>query len=164
MGPDAIGGYAANGSIKAYGDLLSNKSDFYPALVDNFTVDGKFYCAPKDFSTLALIINTDMWTKAGLTDADIPQTWDQLAAVSAKLTTKDHAGLAFGPQWERIGVFAAEAGGGLLADGKAAVNSDANLAALKYVQSHLKDGTFAYSSDLGAGWGGEAFGKQLLPW
>jgi multiple sugar transport system substrate-binding protein len=161
MGPDAIGGFAANGSLKAYGDLLKNKSDFYPALVDNFTVDGNFYCAPKDFSTLALVINTDMWTAAGLTDADIPQTWDDLAKVSAKLTGDGHVGLGFGAEFQRIGVFTAEAGGGLVVHGKADVNSAANLTALQYVQSHLKDGTFAYASDLGAGWGGEAFGKQL---
>ena len=28
-------------------------------------------------STLALFINTDLWTAAGLTDADIPTTWDR---------------------------------------------------------------------------------------
>ena len=43
--------------------------------MQTFTYDGKFYCAPKDFSTLALEINTDLWTKAGLTDADIPKDW-----------------------------------------------------------------------------------------
>src|SRR5690606_21328204 len=30
-----------------------------------------------------------------------------------------------------------------------------------YVQDHLKDGSFAYAADVGAGWGGEAFGKAL---
>ena len=77
LAPEALAGYAANGSIAAYGDDLANRDDFYPSLVDNFTVDGKFYCAPKDFSTLALIINTDLWSAAGLTDADVPTTWDQ---------------------------------------------------------------------------------------
>ena len=43
----------------------TNKGDFYPSLVKNFTYDGKFYCAPKDFSTLQLIINTDLWKAAG---------------------------------------------------------------------------------------------------
>ena len=81
--PTAIAGYAGNGSLSAYGDELENKDDFYPSLVENFTVDGEFYCAPKDFSTLALIINTDLWAAAGLTEADIPTTWDELAAVSA---------------------------------------------------------------------------------
>ena len=56
--------------------------DFYESLRTAFTYDGKFYCAPKDFSTLALQINTDLWTKAGLTDADVPTTWDQLTAAA----------------------------------------------------------------------------------
>jgi len=161
MSPDAIGGYAGNGSLKAYGDLLTNKADFYGPLVDNFTVDGDFYCAPKDFSTLALVINTDLWTAAGLTDADLPKTWDDLTAVSATLTADGRTGLAFGPEFQRIGVFFAEAGGGLVVDGAAAANSPENVEALTYVQSNLNDGNFAFSSDLGAGWGGEAFGKQL---
>ena len=71
----------------AYGDQLDMKSDFYDGLVKTFTYDDKFYCAPKDFSTLALIVNTDLWTKAGLTDADVPKTWADLETVAKKLTT-----------------------------------------------------------------------------
>ena len=33
-----------------------------------------------------LVINTDLWTKAGLTDADIPKDWAGLEAVAKKLT------------------------------------------------------------------------------
>lgn len=163
LGTDQLAGFAGNGSLKAYGDLLSNKDDFYPSLVGNFTYDGSFYCAPKDFSTLALLINTGLWEKAGLADADIPTTWDQLADVAAKLTSGDTKGLVFGSEYQRIGVFMAENGGRLVSeDGATAVaNSDANVEALTYVQQHLKDGTFAYAKDVGAGWGGEAFGKQL---
>ena len=163
LSPDQIAAYAANGSIKAYGDQLSNKGDFYPSLVENFTVDGKFYCAPKDFSTLALVINTDLWADAGLTDADIPTSWDQLDAAAAKLTNDDQVGLAFDAQYQRVGTFMAQAGGRLVtADGKQAVaDSPENLAGLEYVKKHLDDGTFAYSADVGAGWGGEAFGKEL---
>ncbi|MDQ1556588.1 MAG: multiple sugar transport system substrate-binding protein, partial [Actinomycetota bacterium] len=43
LSADAVAGYAANGSLLAYGDQLKNKSDFYPSLVKNFTYDGKFY-------------------------------------------------------------------------------------------------------------------------
>lgn len=163
LDPALLAGYAQNGSLKAYGDLLKNKSDFYPSLVTNFTYQGTFYCAPKDFSTLQLVINTDMWTKAGLTEADYPTTWDQLAADAKKLTSGKTKGLVFNGEIARIGVFMAQAGGRLVsADGtKAEANSDANVQALTYVQSHLKDGTFAYAKDVGAGWGGEAIGKQL---
>lgn len=161
LSTDAIAGYAGNGSLVAYGDELANKDDFYPSLVENFTVDGEFYCAPKDFSTLALIINTDLWQAAGLTEADVPTTWDELAAVSKTLTTDGRVGLAFGAEYQRVGTFMAQAGGGMVVDGQAVANSPENVEALEYVKSHLEDGTFAYAADVGAGWGGEAFGKQL---
>ena len=66
----------------------------YPALVQSFSVDNKLICAPKDVSTLALFINTTDWAKAGLTDADIPKNWDQLATVAKKLTTGGQVGLS----------------------------------------------------------------------
>jgi multiple sugar transport system substrate-binding protein len=163
LAPEKLAGYAENGSLEPYGDLLSNKDDFYPSLVQNFTLDGEFYCAPKDSSTLALVVNTDMWAEAGLTDADVPTTWDQLDAVAAALTSGDRAGLAFGAEYQRVGAFMAGAGGRLVSeDGTTAVaDSPENLEALEYVKGHLEDGTFAYAADLGAGWGGEAFGKGL---
>ncbi len=160
LSTDQIAGFAKNGSLQAYGDELKNKDDFYPSLVENFTVDGQFYCAPKDFSTLALIINSTMWADAGLTDADLPQTWDDLAAVAKKLTTPEHVGLAFGAEYQRVGTFMAQAGGGLVKDGAAIADDKANVEALEYVKSHLADGTFAFAKDVGAGWGGEALGKQ----
>ncbi|MFZ8324106.1 extracellular solute-binding protein, partial [Staphylococcus aureus] len=94
-------------------------------------------------STLALVINTDLWSAAGLTDADIPKTWDQLASVAQKLTADGRVGLAFGAEYQRVGAFIAQAGGGLLSDGKATADSSANVEALQYVKTHLNDGTFA---------------------
>ncbi|WP_369374546.1 extracellular solute-binding protein [Promicromonospora sp. Populi] len=161
LAPEAIAGYAGNGSLQAYGDELTNRDDFYPSLVENFTVDDTFYCAPKDFSTLGLVINTELWADAGLTDADIPTTWDELTAVAETLTTDDQVGLAFGAEYQRVGTFMAQAGGGLVVDGAAVANSAGSVEGLDYVRTHLEDGTFAYAADLGAGWGGEAFGREL---
>lgn len=47
-------------------------------LLQTFTYKGNLYAAPKDVSTLQLVINTDMWQAAGLTDNDYPKTWDEL--------------------------------------------------------------------------------------
>lgn len=158
---DSVATYASNGSLEPYVTQLKNKDSFYPSLVKAFTVNGKEYAAPKDFSTLALVINTDMWTAAGLTDKDYPTTWDQLESVAKKLTTPQHVGLAVSGQFERLGVFMAEAGGWLVDDkGKAAANSDANVQGLTYAKKLLSDGAMKYASQLGAGWGGEAFGTQ----
>jgi multiple sugar transport system substrate-binding protein len=163
LSPDAMYTYAATDSLEPYAENLSNADDFSPALREAFTVDGQFMCAPKDFSTLALIINTDMWTEAGLTDDDIPTTWDELAAVAGQLTTDEHVGLGFGPEIQRVGVFMAQAGGAFVdEDGTTAVvDSAENAEALQYVKDQMAAGSFAYSSDLGAGWGGEAFGNGL---
>ncbi|MGC5171699.1 sugar ABC transporter substrate-binding protein [Micromonospora sp. DT81.3] len=161
LSPEALAGYAGNGSLQAYGDELSNKDDFYPSLVENFTLDDEFYCAPKDFSTLALIINNDLWAAAGLTEEDIPTTWDELSTVAQTLTTGGQVGLAFGPEYQRVGTFMAQAGGGMVVDGEAVADSPENVEALDYVKAHLADGTFAYATDIGATWGGEAFGKGL---
>lgn len=158
---DNLVGWADNGSLEPYGDQLENADDFYPSLKEAFTVDGTFYAAPKDFSTLALVINTDLWEDAGLTDADIPTTWEQLSAVAKQLTKGKRVGLAFGAELQRVGVFMAQAGGGLVTDGAATANSEPNVRALSYVKQLITDGSAAFATDLGAGWGGEAFGKEL---
>lgn len=158
---DSLAGFAANGSLYPYGEELANKDDFYPTLLESFTYDDQLYCAPKDFSTLGLVINTDMWAAAGLTDADIPTNWEQLTSVATKLTTPEHVGLSFSPEYARVGAFMKQAGGSLLnADQtEATVDTAENLAGLEYVKSLLASGSAKFSSELGAGWGGEAFGK-----
>ena len=154
--------YASAGSLEPYGDSLPDKDDFYPALRQAFTYDGKLYCAPKDFSTLGLQINTTAWSKAGLTDADIPTTWDELAAVAKKLTTGKQVGLAIGDTRDRIGAFMVEAGGWVTNKDATKVTADSpeNLKALEYVRKLLADGSAKYPKQLDSGWSGEAFGKQ----
>ncbi|GAA0375500.1 hypothetical protein GCM10009530_27520 [Microbispora corallina] len=153
--------YASVGALEPYGDKISNSTDFYESLRTTFTYDGKFYCAPKDFSTLALVVNQDLWSKAGLGDGDVPTTWDQLTAVSRKLKAKGVTPLVFGDTRDRVGAFMVQAGGWITSpDGKTATaDSPENLTALQYVQSLLKDKLAQFPKQLDAGWGGEAFGK-----
>ncbi len=160
VGADQLANYAKAGNLLDYGDSLSNANDFYPTLKASFTYDGKLYCAPKDVSTLALFINTDMWTKAGLTDADIPKNWDQLATVAKKLTSGKVPGLVLSPERDRLDAFLVQNGGYLVdASGKPTVNSQANIDALTFVKKMYTDGELKWFKDLGAGWAGEAFGK-----
>ena len=162
VGADQLANYAKAGNLLDYGDSLSNAGDFYPTLKASFTYDGKLYCAPKDVSTLALFINTDMWTKAGLTDADIPKNWDQLAADAKKLTSGKTPGLVLSPERDRLDAFLVQNGGYLVDDqGKPTVNSQSNIDALTFVKKMYTDGELKWFKDLGAGWAGEAFGKGL---
>lgn len=157
LSTDALAGYASNGSLAAYGND-ADTSGFYPALIEAFTLDGEQYGLPKDVSTLALIINTDLWEAAGLTDDDIPTDWDQLAEVAERATSDDVVGLTMSTEYQRVGAFMAAAGGELVTDGEATANSPENVEALEYLQSLIEAGSLRFSSDLGAGWGGEAFG------
>ncbi len=152
--------YAKNGSLFAYADQLKDNDDFYESLRTAFTYDGKQYCAPKDFSTLALEINSDSWSSAGLTDADIPKTWEELANVAKKLTTKSQAGLGLGTGIDRVGAFVVQNGGWWLNQDstKATAATPEVQEALKFVQDNVKTGSFKFANQLDSGWGGEAFG------
>lgn len=158
VGSDVVASYAANGSLAAYGADLPDTDDFSPNLRSAFTVDGTFYCAPEDFSTLALIVDEQAWAAAGLTDADVPTTWDQLASVAGRLTTGGRTGLVTSSEYQRLGAFMAEAGGSLVTDGKATADSAQNVEALRYVKGLLSAGSTRFAADVGAGDGTEALG------
>ena len=155
-----VANYAKAGNLLDYGESLSNAADFYQTLKDSFTYDGKFYCAPKDFSTLALFINTDMWKAAGLTDADIPKDWAGLEAAAKKLTAAPVSGLSISPERDRLDAFLVQNGGYLVDDaGAATANSQENIDALAFVKKLYTDGSLKWPKELGASWAGEAFGK-----
>jgi multiple sugar transport system substrate-binding protein len=158
MGWDQFANYAGNGYLEPYADDLDNAGDFYPSLADTYTYDGTFTCAPKDFSTLGLIINTDMWAAAGLTDADIPTDWDGLEAVAKKLTTGGTVGLSFGLEYARLGVFMNQAGGTVQDGDTITADSPENLEGIEYVQKLHDEGVLKFPSEIDAGWSGEALG------
>jgi multiple sugar transport system substrate-binding protein len=158
---DQFANYAKGGSLYAYGDRISDSSDFSAQLRKSFTYDGKLVCLPKDTSTLGLAINTAMWKKAGLTAADYPKTWDQLAKVAAKLTKGGVTGLVTTNEYARLGVFLKQAGGWITDPGQTRMTADSpqNRKGLEFAKKMLRAGTMKYMTQVDSGWGGEAFGK-----
>lgn len=152
--------YASAGNLYPYADQLTDPEDFYENLRTTFTFEDQQYCAPKDFSTLALQINNTAWEAAGLTEDDVPTTWDELSTVAKTLTTGDQVGLAMAPTRDRLGAFLVQAGGYWVNEDSTAATAETpeNVEALTFVQTLLNDGSAAYPVDLDAGWGGEAFG------
>jgi multiple sugar transport system substrate-binding protein len=161
LGNDQVATYAKAGDLAPL-DGLKNVKAFYPSLKAAYTFGGHLYAAPKDFSTLGLVINTASWKNAGLTSKSYPTTWAQLAAVAKKLTKSGQVGLCTNPEFHRLGVFMVQAGGWLVSkNGKTAtVNSANNLKAFNFVKSMLRAGSMKLTNQLGVGWGGEGFGKQ----
>lgn len=158
---DQFANYAKGGSLYPYGDQIKDADDFPAQLRSSFTHGGKLVCLPKDTSTLALAINTDLWKTAGLTAKDYPTTWDQLKKVAAKLTAGGVTGLVTTGEYARVGVFMKQAGGWITnaEQTKMTADSTQNTEALSYVQSLLKSGSMKYASQVDTNWGGEALGK-----
>ena len=68
--------------------------------VDAHVIDGKVYYIDYGMMTGSVYYNKAMWEAAGLTEADIQKTWDEMRDVAKKLTIKDgdkliQAGLNF---------------------------------------------------------------------
>lgn len=163
LDPASFQTLASDGSLAPYGNEVTDPSTFYPALTKSFTYKNQTYCAPKDFSTLALEINTTMWKAAGLTDADLPTTWAKLESDAKKLTTGKVTGLVVSDTLDRVGAFMAEAGGTYMnADAtQFTFDSPQNLQGLQFVQRLAKEKVLKFPKQVGAGWGGEALGKGL---
>jgi multiple sugar transport system substrate-binding protein len=127
--------------LAATGDSIQDSSDFYP--------------------TLAVEINTDLWKKAGLTDADLPTTWAKLEAAAKALTGNGVTGLVMSDTLDRVGAFMVEAGGSYMnADGTAFdFSSPQNVQGLQFVQKLAKEGVLKFPKQIGETWGGDSMGS-----
>ena len=72
--------------------------------VDAHVIDGEVYYIDYGMMTGTVYYNKEMWANAGLTEADIPKTWDEMREVAKKLTIKEgdnliQAGLNFNDEY-----------------------------------------------------------------
>jgi multiple sugar transport system substrate-binding protein len=132
---------------------------FYPRLLNGFRYKGQLYGLPKDWSPLALEANTTMLAKAGVT---APKTWTQLSTALQKLKAAGQPPMCLSIDLARILAFMYQNKGGFLnaSKTKAIVNSSANASAIGQYLTWLKNGLAQTPAQLGAGWCGEALGKE----
>jgi len=69
--------------------------------------NGKIYYTDSLINSGTIYYNKKLWKEAGLSDADIPKTWDQFREVAKKLTKKDgnkitQAGFNFNQEYETM--------------------------------------------------------------
>lgn len=93
--PNAVAQYVKTNAVlpitlTGNGDGKINVDDFAPALVKEFTYDGKLYAVPANYATLSLYYNKALFTAAGVTP---PTTVDEFKAAAKKLTSGDTYGL-----------------------------------------------------------------------
>ena len=142
--------------------MIEDVEGLYPALVDVFTIDGTLYCPPKDFSTMALQYNRDLFDAASLDYPTADWTWDDLRAAAEALTDSAAGvvGLVTPPNLERWMPFMFQAGGAIFdAEGNYVFDSPETREALDLYIGMVRDGIAGPPSVVDAGWGGEAFGE-----
>ena len=159
LDPAQLSSYA--GALHSWDKGAAAVKDANPALLTSATRQEKIAAAPRDVSTLALYVNTSLWSAAGLSDSDYPTTWEQLDQVAAKLTSGGVVGLTLDASYTRVGAFLVQGGGGLTsADGtKATASSEGSVAGLTQVKTLLSSGSAGWGADLPAGSAADAFGQ-----
>lgn len=154
-------------------ETYTDPADFLYTAINAFTLGGKVYGIPKDFNTLALFYNKKMFDVAGVPYPTSDWTWDDLKAAAKAIQAKKdelkadfpnfEAALAMAPDTARWMPFVFQNGGSFFnADrSKVVINSPEAVKALEFYTSfELVDGTAVRPSVIGAGWQGEAFGKE----
>jgi len=128
---------------------------FFPSLLSAFKVGKQVYGFPKDWSPLAMEINTGM---LGAAKQKPPKTWAQLQSVAQKLASSNAVPggkpICLSSDWARMLAFVYQSGGSLSNVQSAAVKS-----AVNFYVGLLKSGLAATPDKLGSGWCGEALGK-----
>jgi multiple sugar transport system substrate-binding protein len=133
---------------------------FYPSLLNGFKgPDRKLYGFPKDWSPLAMQTNNALFKSSGV---QVPKTWAELGAAAKKLKVPGGRAICLSPSWDRLLAFVYQNGGTFLnaSKTKSTVNTPAVASAVNFYVGLIKSGVAGTPAQLGAGWCGEALGKE----
>jgi multiple sugar transport system substrate-binding protein len=141
----------------------NDTSAFSPNLVDAFTYDGKVMALAKDFNTLAVHYNKDVFDDAGVAYPDDDDTWDdfrqKLADVHAALP--DVNGICVVPDYARFAAFALGSGWEPFnAEGKTVLDDDFRRA-FEFYTGLVDAGAAVPAADVGQGWTGGCMAGEL---
>lgn len=79
------------GYMAPYNVSLSELEDDFVG-VSAHVIDGNVYYIDYGMMTATMYYNKAMWAAAGLTESDIPKTWDEFRVIAKKLTIRDEKG------------------------------------------------------------------------
>ena len=149
------------GKLAPLDDALTEEdfADFDKALLNGFKgKDGVQYGIPKDFSTLGLYYNIEMFEEAGLTP---PTTWEELESTAKALTKDGVVGLSLQNGIDRVQPFFYSNGGSMLENGIPTLNNPKNIEAYEFWNSLLQNKYAQTPQQLGVGWNGDAFASGI---
>ena len=141
------------------------KDHILPNLLAAFTYQGKVYGIPKDFNTLAVFYNKDLFDAAGVAYPNENDTWDTFAEKLRKVSRPHEGiyGIALPAEFARFGAFAYAAGFKLFDErGRSDLSQRGFVEAFNWYTGLVKEGIAILPADIGQGWGGGAFATEKV--
>jgi multiple sugar transport system substrate-binding protein len=166
---DLMTAFGPTGQLLALDDAMAqfgtSRDEFIPALLTIFTLDGTTYALPKDWGTLGLVYLPAAFAAAGIDEPTAAWTWDDLSAAAETIAaTGEYAGFCQGADWARFAPWAFGNGGRFTSDDfkTATLDTPEVKEAATYILDMKTSGSLVEAADIGAGWCGEAIGKELV--
>ena len=161
--------YISYGVFKNLNDYFTQEelADFYPSLLSGFSVDDKLYGIPKDFNTLVMYYNKDMFKAAGIKGP--PKTWKELSTTLDKLKKAGQKGklgedflypMSSQIEWNRLAPFIYQNGGNTYENNKLVFDSKAAAEALDFFFSLVKKNYVVQPIRMGNKSNGTVFGQR----
>lgn len=161
--------WAKSGVLLAMDDLMTATGTttdmFIPSLMNAFTLDGKVYGIPKDFNTLGMFYNKDLFDAAKVAYPTDSWTWTDMQNAAKSITNlTDPKNPVYGfcdpSDAGRFPVFVFQNGGTIMTPDFSDTTLDAQPAidAATFYTGFRADKTGATPADLGQGWQGTDFG------
>lgn len=153
--------YVTTGKVMPLNGLV-NTSPFVKSLNSAFTRNGRIYAISKDFNTLTLIYNKDLFDEAKVPYPNNNDTWSSLQTKLTNLKKalgNDYYGICLAPDYARMGQLAFAAGWKAF-DSKGKTNLlDPNFqAAFNYFTGLAKNKVGIQPSEISQGWSGGCLG------
>lgn len=141
-------------------DGLIDPSPFIPSLIETFTFNGQLYGIAKDFNTLAIHYNKDLFDEAGVEYPNENDTWETFAEKLRQVAALDPDvyGACFPADYARFGAFAFAAGWRPFdAEGNTNLLDERFVEAFTWYTDLVRERVAVLPGDIGQGWTGGCF-------
>lgn len=155
-------GIIATGKVLPITNLVDT-SAFIPSLMDVYTVGGEVYGIPKDFNTLAVFYNEDLFDEAGVEYPNADDDWNTFAEKLRAVNDlgDDVNGACIAADFARLGAFAYANGWTPFEDdGTVNLSDPAFVEAFEFYTGLVGDGVAVQPADIGAGWPGDCLAQE----
>jgi len=155
--------FAEQGFLAPLDDAPAIRQDeFIDTLISAFTFEGTTYSIPKDFDTLALFYNKELFAEAGLEEPTDDWTWDDLREVAWSITESTGVpGFSVPAMPWLFPIFVFQNGGQIMTEdfSDTLIDSWEAIEAGVFYTDARWEGWAIIPEDVGVGWQGEAFGQ-----